>query len=89
MSHAGSTLLAIDIDNDNDKDLILGDISYTNLNLLINGGNNDSAHIVIVDTVFPQNHNNTIAGDISVSASYYIDVTNDGIKFIINYQYKQ
>ena len=24
--HAGSTILAVDIDNDNDKDLILGDI---------------------------------------------------------------
>tara|TARA_B100000900_G_scaffold239641_1_gene203681 strand:- start:17550 stop:19844 length:2295 start_codon:yes stop_codon:yes gene_type:complete len=84
LSHAGSTLLAIDIDNDNDKDLILGDISYTNLNLLINGGDNDSAHIVSVDTVFPQNHNNTIAGDISVyPASYYIDVTNDGIKDLL------
>ena len=32
--HAGSTLLAIDIDNDNDKDLILGDISYNNLNFV-------------------------------------------------------
>ena len=36
LSHAGSAMPAIDIDNDNDKDLILG-ISYTNLNLLING----------------------------------------------------
>ena len=84
LSHAGSTLLAIDIDNDNDKDLILGDISYTNLNLLINGGDSDSAHIVSVDTAFPQNHNNTMPADISVyPASYYIDVTNDGIKDLL------
>ena len=40
--HSGSTLLAIDVDDDTDKDLILGDISYNNLNLLINGG--DSTH---------------------------------------------
>ena len=32
--HAGSTLLAIDIDNDQDKDIILGDVSFNNLNLL-------------------------------------------------------
>ena len=49
------------------------------------------SYIVSVDTVFPQNHNNTIPGDISVyPASYYIDVTNDGInRFIINDKYKQ
>ena len=41
--HAGFIILAIDIDNDNDKDLILGDILYNNLNLLINGGNNQNA----------------------------------------------
>ena len=83
-SHAGSTLLAIDIDNDNDKDLILGDISYTNLNLLINGGNSDSAHIISVDSIFPQNNNNTIGAEMHVyPASFYIDVTNDGIKDLI------
>ena len=59
--HAGSTLLAIDIDNDNDKDLVLGDISYNNLNLLINGGDNQNAIMTAVDSIFPQNFNNTIA----------------------------
>ncbi len=82
--HAGSTLLAIDIDNDNDKDLILGDISYSNLNLLINGGDNQNAIITSVDSVFPKNFNNTIASEIHVyPASYYVDVTNDGIKDLI------
>jgi len=82
--HAGSTLLAIDIDNDNDKDLILGDISYNNLNLLINGGDNQNAVITYVDSVFPQNHNNTIGANIDTyPASYYIDATNDGINDLI------
>ena len=82
--HAGSTLLAIDIDNDNDKDLILGDISYNNLNLLINGGDNQNAVITYVDSVFPQNHNNTIGANIDTyPASYYIDVTNDGVNDLI------
>ena len=82
--HAGSTLLAIDIDNDNDKDLILGDISYNNINILINGGDNQNANMVAVDSVFPQNYNNTIAADINVyPASYYLDVTNDGINDLI------
>jgi hypothetical protein len=82
--HAGSTLLAIDIDNDNDKDLVLGDISFNNLNLLINGGDNMNAIIVSVDSVFPQNYNNTIAAKMHVyPAAYYLDVTNDGTKDLI------
>jgi hypothetical protein len=82
--HAGSTLLAIDIDNDNDKDLVLGDVSYNNLNLLINGGDNQNALMISVDSVFPQNHSNTIAADMHVyPATYYLDVTNDGVKDLI------
>lgn len=82
--HAGSTLLAIDVDNDNDKDLILGDISYNNLNLLINGGDNQNAIITSLDSVFPQNHNNTTPVNMHVyPASYYVDVTNDGINDLI------
>ena len=82
--HAGSTLLALDIDNDNDMDLVLGDVSYNNLNLLINGGNSDSAHVISVDSVFPQNHTNTVPANMHVyPASYYLDVTNDGVKDLI------
>jgi len=82
--HAGSTLLAFDIDNDNDKDLILGDVSFNNLNLLINGGNSDSAHVISVDSTFPKNHNNTIAANMHIyPAAYYLDVTDDGIKDLI------
>lgn len=82
--HAGSTILAIDIDNDNDKDLILGDISYNNLNILTNGGDSQNAVMVDVDSIFPQNFNNTLAANIQgFPAGYYIDVTNDGIKDLI------
>ena len=82
--HAGSTLLAIDIDNDNDKDLVLGDVSYNNLNLLINGGDNQNALMISVDSVFPQNNSNTIAANMHVyPATYYLDVTNDGVKDLI------
>ena len=76
--------MAFDIDNDNDKDLILGDVSFNNLNLLINGGNSDSAHVISVDSAFPKNHNNTIAANMHIyPASYYLDVTDDGVKDLI------
>ena len=82
--HAGSTLLAIDIDNDNDKDLILGDISFNNLNLLINGGDNQNAIMTAVDSIFPQNNNNTTGTQIDYyPAAYYVDITNDGINDLI------
>ena len=55
--------MAIDIDGDNDKDLILGDVSFNNLNLLINGGDNQNALIISVDTAFPQNNTNTLPGN--------------------------
>ena len=82
--HAGSSLIAIDVDGDNDKDLILGDISYNNLNLLINGGDNQNANIVSVDTAFPSNTNNTAPVNIHLFPSaFYVDVTNDGNKDLI------
>ena len=82
--HAGSSLLAIDVDGDNDKDLILGDVSFNNLNLLINGGDNQNANIVSVDSAFPQNNLNTIPADIHIFPSaFYLDLSNDGIKDLV------
>ena len=79
--HAGSTLLAIDIDNDNDKDIILGDISFNNLNLLINGGDNLNANMIMVDSLFPSNNLNTLPANLEIfPAAYYLDLTNDGFK---------
>ena len=82
--HAGSSLMAIDVDGDNDKDLILGDVSFNNLNLLINGGDNQNANITMVDSAFPQNNLNTIPGNIHIFPSaFYLDATNDGIKDLV------
>lgn len=79
--HTGSTLLAIDRDNDGDKDLILGDIDYCNLIELTNGGNSDSSHITHFDTTFP---NNTLPVWLfSFPAMSYIDVDNDNLKDLI------
>ena len=82
--HAGSTLLAIDIDNDYDKDIVLGDISFSNLNLLINGGDSTSANMILIDSMFPQNNSNTIPASMDIfPAAYYLDLTDDGIKDLI------
>jgi Secretion system C-terminal sorting domain/FG-GAP-like repeat len=79
--HAGSTLLTLDIDNDNDKELILGDLSFNNLNMLYNGGDNEFAFMVDQDTFSPKN---TLVADIPIfPASFFMDVNNDGLKDLL------
>jgi len=51
--HAGSTLLTLDVDDDGDRDLVLGDISFDNLNLLYNEGSREQAWMNGQDVRFP------------------------------------
>ncbi len=81
--HAGSTLLALDYDNSGVMDLIVGDASFTNMNLLLNGGaavNTNSAMISVEDN-FPAN---TTPVDMQLfPAGFYLDVDFDGVKDLI------
>jgi hypothetical protein len=82
--HSGSTMLMIDMDDDADKDLILGDISYSKVSMLTNGKKDfnwpyDS--ISAYDTVFPRN---TVAADIYTHpAGFYVDVDNDKVNDLL------
>ena len=79
--HAGSTLLALDYDGDNDNDLLVGDISFYYLNLLTNGGTNNYANITEQNPTFP-----TSSDKVNIRifpASYLIDIDNDNIKDLI------
>lgn len=79
--HAGSTLLTLDMDNDGDKEVVLGDISFTNLNLVVNGGTSEDAFMNAQDITFPSND---IPTDIPLfPAAFYFDVNNDGIKDLL------
>ena len=79
--HAGSTLLTLDMDNDGDKELILGDLTFDNLNLITNGGNSDTAFASAQEVNFPQN-STTVAIDI-FPAAFFLDVNNDNKKDLI------
>ncbi len=79
--HAGSTLLTLDMDNDGDQELLVGDLSFSNINLLTNGGNAATAFFVQQEIFFPQN-STPIRLDI-FPAAFYEDVNNDGKKDLL------
>ncbi len=85
--HSGSTLLTIDVDGNNNKDLVLGDVSFNNFTLLVNGDtspNLDNSSMIAQDSLFPENNNSTIATEIEIfPAGFYLDVNNDNIKDLI------
>ena len=79
--HTGSSLLALDLDGDTDKELILGDVSYSNMTMVTNGGTLASAYITAQDNAFPSN---TTPVNLNIfPAAFYLDVDNDNIKDLI------
>ncbi|WP_027421330.1 T9SS type A sorting domain-containing protein [Crocinitomix catalasitica] len=81
--HSGSTLLALDMDDSGVLDLVLGDISYKNLTLLMNTGEevNTNSGMGSVDPAFPSS---SIAVDMPIfPAGYHVDVNNDNIRDLI------
>lgn len=82
--HAGSNILSIDMDNDNDKDLILGDVGGSNMAYVRNGGTSSFATMDLIDPNFPQNYNSTSPINLSIfPAAFYLDVDNDNKKDLI------
>ncbi len=81
--HSGSSVLALDVDNSGVLDVVLGDVSYQNLNLLINGGSapNTDSPMISQDPAFPSN---TTSVDVPLfPAGFYVDVTFDNVKDLI------
>jgi FG-GAP-like repeat len=78
--HPGSTLLSYDDDGDGDKELILGDVSFTCLNMLVNGGSRTAAWMNDQSTAFPPSEPVNIP---VFPAAFYLDANNDGRKDLI------
>lgn len=82
-AHAGSTVLAIDVDGSGVMDLVIGDIAYPTMHLLTNGGSSPNTNSLMVsdDASFPSN-----SLPVSMSlfpAAYYVDVDFDGIRDLL------
>jgi hypothetical protein len=79
--HTGSTMLAIDLNGDSVKDLVLGDVDYPNLISLINGGTGDTAFMTSMDTTFPSA--TKPVNLFSFPSASWIDVDNNGVNDLI------
>ena len=83
-AHSGSSSLTLDIDGDNDMDIILGDVSFNNLNLLINGGDSENAVMNDLNQQFPIGNGSLVSADIeSFPAAFYVDVNTDNIRDLV------
>lgn len=77
----GSSMLALDMDGDNDKELLLSNINASKFKLLSNGGDSVNASIAEVQANFPDS-----LTQVNISrfpAAYYLDVNNDGLRDLI------
>ncbi len=81
--HAGSSVLSIDLDADGLQELLIGDISYTNLVRLQNDGTapNTNANMVSPNYSFPS-YDTPVDIDL-FPAGFYVDVNNDGIRDLV------
>jgi hypothetical protein len=79
--HSGSVLTVLDQDCDGDVDIINGDILGSNLLYLENGGNADSASIILQDSIFPAY--NTSVNMQNLPAAFYFDADGDSVKDLI------
>lgn len=79
--HAGSTVLTLDMDNDGDKEVMLGDVSFSNLTLLTNGGSKEAAFMTAQEITFPVN--STPVEIPLFPAAYHLDLNNDGLKDLV------
>jgi hypothetical protein len=73
--HTGSTLGIYDLDNDDDMEVFLGDVSFKNLVMLKNGGSATDALMTSQDSTYPSNN---IPVDVPVfPAVYFLDADLD------------
>lgn len=80
-AHSGGSLLAIDLDGNLTKELIIGDVSFPTLVMVTNGGDLNVAVGTQQDTIYP---NYDISANVETfPAAFNIDVNNDGKKDLL------
>lgn len=80
-AHSGSCLECINIENDGDQDLVLGDISNPFITFIRNGGTSTSALMDMADDSFPV-YDVPLHVDV-FGCGFHLDVNNDGKKDLL------
>lgn len=79
--HAGSTVTSFDVDNDNDLDLLIGDLTNYNLVFLENGGTQEDAWMTDKDEKFPSYD---FPSEMPIFlGSYILDIDQDGVDDLV------
>lgn len=79
--HPGATVTTFDYENDGDKDLMLGNVSYPCVDLMFNGGTPQNAWMDQQDTLFPAN--NVPIEIFTFPATFLLDYDGDGKRDLI------
>ncbi len=84
--HSGSCLFTIETNNNNAREVVLGDVSCKHLTHLTNGDAvpNQNATMSAADTTFPKNFQSTVPVSIEVfPCGFHIDVNNNSLKDLL------
>jgi len=76
--HAGSTLLTYDADSDGVRELVLGDLSFNELNVLHNAGSCEAAFIDRQSAAFPDPDRPVVLP--TFPAAFHLDINGDGLE---------
>jgi hypothetical protein len=79
--HAGSCTLCADLNGDTLRDLVLGDISFSNITYIENGGTLQMADFVNQQVNYPNNTTAVFAP--LFPCSFYVDVNNDSVRDLL------
>jgi len=79
--HSGNCILAIDINGDGLQDMLGGNVSFSDMQLLINTGTPANAEFTIQDTLFDADNHQLELN--SWPSPFYFDYDNDGIKDLV------
>lgn len=79
--HPGASVLTVDLDVDGDREVVLGNISFSCLGMMTNGGTPTQAWMTAQDTTFPV-YNEPV--DLTLfPAAFYVDADFDGKKDLL------
>jgi len=80
-NHNGQSILAIDLDGDGVKDVLIGDVIQNNITAGFNTGTPTAATVTSQDTAFPKY--NVPIGIFTLNTCFYVDADNDTIKDLL------